>query len=650
MSKLKWLLALLLIQQTARAQRNHFADVLDLHYTVKDSTKIAGTFFSDMGAWHAYALPQPGNGTGFTGPLLMDMKGEWLSEAIAQLHLYTAGKELILQQDRTTTHYYPGLLQLGYTAGDVKVQMQLIFTGKREAMMQTIVRNTGKAPMSLLVQWQGQPKLKRAQISHTDNGINVAVAGTPHSFRLQWWSPLPWNIRSSGTGYIAEKMVSLPAGSQLEDLQTQTFMPEGETPAASPVKPVFSTALQQNEQRWNGYVKQLFLRMPFTVKDRFRSRLAVKSMITLLTNWRSASGDIRHDGVFPSISYQGFYGIWSWDSWKQAVGLSYFAPELAKDNIRSLFDYQAASGMVPDCIYADSTENNFRDTKPPLAAWAVWEVYKASRDTAFLREMYPALERYHAWWYAERDHDHNELCEYGATDGTRIAAAWESGMDNAVRFDKAKMLKNTPGAWSLDQESVDLNSYLSKEKTILAQICTVLQQSDKATGWQEKAGVLNRQINSAFYDKASGFYYDRQLGGELIRIKGPEGWIPLWAGITPEPYVKNITKYLLDTTVFNTLVPLPVLDASEKAFDPQRGYWRGPVWIDQFYFAIAGLKQYREEAAARALTTKLWQHAEGMNDNKPLHENYHPRTGKGLNAGNFSWTAAHVLMLLADKL
>ena len=55
----------------------------------------------------------------------------------------------------------------------------------------------------------------------------------------------------------------------------------------------------------------------------------------------------------------------------------------------------------------------------------------------------------HQWWYAERDHDHNGICEYGSTDGTLIAAAWESGMDNGVRFDDTRMLKNEmEKAWS----------------------------------------------------------------------------------------------------------------------------------------------------------------------------------------------------------
>lgn len=106
-----------------------------------------------------------------------------------------------------------------------------------------------------------------------------------------------------------------------------------------------------------------------------------------------------------------------------------------------MFDYMDEYGMVADCVYTDKKENNWRDTKPPLAAWAVWKVYEQTKDAAFVKEMYPKLVKYHQWWYENRDHDKNRLCEYGSTDGTRIAAAWESGMDNAVRFDEAVLMK-----------------------------------------------------------------------------------------------------------------------------------------------------------------------------------------------------------------
>lgn len=109
-------------------------------------------------------------------------------------------------------------------------------------------------------------------------------------------------------------------------------------------------------------------------------------------------------------------------------------------------------GMIIDCIYTDPTENNARNSKPPLVCWAVNKIWEASADKAFLAEMYPQLLAYYKWWYDKRDHDRNGMCEYGATDGTLEAAAWESGMDNAIRFDDTKMLSNgSDDAWSMDR-------------------------------------------------------------------------------------------------------------------------------------------------------------------------------------------------------
>ena len=111
--------------------------------------------------------------------------------------------------------------------------------------------------------------------------------------------------------------------------------------------------------------------------------------------------------------------------------------------------------------------HNYRDTKPPLSAWAVVEIFKKDNDLNFVKEMYPKLKKYHEWWYVKRDHDMDGLCEYGSTDGSLIAAKWESGMDNAIRFDDSKIMKNEEGAYSLDQESIDLNAYLYAEKLYL---------------------------------------------------------------------------------------------------------------------------------------------------------------------------------------
>lgn len=97
-----------------------------------------------------------------------------------------------------------------------------------------------------------------------------------------------------------------------------------------------------------------------------------------------------------------------------------------------------------------------------------------------------------------------------------------------------------------------------------------------------------------------------------------------------------------DTLKFNTKVPLPAFTADHPKFNPKDGYWRAPVWIDQFYFGIKGLEKFGYNSLANEMKNKLWQNAEGMMNDLPLYENYHPLTGEGLNAINFSWTAPYI--------
>ena len=46
---------------------------------------------------------------------------------------------------------------------------------------------------------------------------------------------------------------------------------------------------------------------------------------------------------------------------------------------------------------------------------------------------------------------------------------------------------------------------------------------------------------------------------------------------------------------------------------------------------------------------KLLKNGEGiLEKGAPLRENYHPVTGEGLNARHFSWSAAHILLMLKE--
>ena len=640
-----------------------YSNVLNISGIPQEQFKLDAFGFSDLGAWHGYALPHQDSTSyygGFSGPLSMKMWGQWLSKSISQLEVTNnqTNEPIDLTKAKAEMTYNPGLLQQTLKVQDLSITIKLIFVSNRTSLLQTKIFNHSEKELNLYIGWKGQLFEKGLQLKETTLGVKVAFENSEEEFIIQTDKTKDVIISEDQLSYrmILKDRLEIPAGKSntINLLHSHYFnKQEGLAESSKTEEYLYNSqnAFTDNKTRWNKYLSNALSSKSSLLEKKENRKLAVKCVQTLLTNWRSPAGDLEHDGVFPSAAYQGFYGFWSWDSWKQAVALVRFHPELAKSNVLSMFQYQNEMGMVADCVYFDPKENNWRDTKAPLAAWSVLEIYKKTKDLNFVREMYPKLVKYHKWWYAYRDHDQNGLCEYGSTDGSLIAAKWESGMDNAVRFDDVKMLKNNENGWSMDQESVDLNAYLYAEKEQLVELANLLDKSEEAKKISKQANKLKERIANEFYDTEEGFFFDRTIKtGTLLTVqKGPEGWIPLYTNVANQEQANGVVKLLTDTTKFNTKVPFPTLVADHKKFNPLKGYWRGPVWLDQAYFGIKALQNYGFNKEAEQLSSKLLLNAEGLLQDAPIRENYHPITGEGLNANHFSWSAAHYLMLLTDE-
>ena len=110
-----------------------------------------------------------------------------------------------------------------------------------------------------------------------------------------------------------------------------------------------------------------------------------------------------------------------------------------------------------------------------------------------------------------------------------------------------------------------------------------------------------------------------------------------------------VKENMMNPKYFNTKVPFQTLSASHPKFKPDGGYWRGPTWLDQAYFGVQGLRNYGYKKDAERATYKLIHGAEGvLQKGKSIRENYHSLTGKGLESRNFSWSAAHYMLLLLE--
>ncbi|NRA13794.1 MAG: trehalase, partial [Crocinitomicaceae bacterium] len=101
---------------------------------------------------------------------------------------------------------------------------------------------------------------------------------------------------------------------------------------------------------------------------------------------------------------------------------------------------------------------------------------------------------------------------------------------------------------------------------------------------------MKLKIQKQFFDEETGWFYDTNLDGtEFIKVMGCEGWTALWANVASQEQAKAVKNNMMDTEKFNGFLPFQTLSADHPKFKPEGGYWRGPIWIDQCYFGIAGL-------------------------------------------------------------
>lgn len=768
--------ALLLSIPAHAATATDFKNVIDrhgapeyMHDNGNDSHQRFNPFF-DLGAWHGHLLPDgPSTMGGFPGvTLLTEEYINFMATNFDRLTVYQKGKKVNFAMQ---AYSIPGALIQKLTAPGIQIDMTLRFASAHTSLLETNI--TSNTPLDLV--WEGEllnkleakdgkttsdktideeyPNYQR-KILTTRDGLKVTFGKVRSTWDLltsgeseyQVHKSLPMKTKVSGHRFTSKAHIkgSTTFYTTYSHLLTSLEVSKEQAQIRDILaRPAYYMLVSQ--QRWEGYLQKGLTNPDATVEQ---TRVAVKAIETLNGNWRSPGGAVAHNTVTPSVTARWFSGnqTYAWDSWKIASAMVHFNPEIAKDSIRALFDWQIQlndpirpqdAGMILDLVTwntipergGDGGNWNERNTKPSLAAWSVMEVYNVTKDKAWLEEMYPKLVAYHDWWLRNRDHNGNGVPEYGATrdkahntdsgemlftvkngdkeetlsglknyanitrkgqyDSLTIpaqeAAGWESGRDDAAVFgfiDKDQLDKYVASGgkrsdwtvsfaenrdkngnllgYSLLQESVDQTSYMYSDNHYLAEMATILGKPEDAKRYQTLAKKLADYINTCMFDSTTQFFYDIRIEDQPLangcagkpiveRGKGPEGWSPLFNGAATQSHANAVVSVMLDPKEFNTYVPLGTAALTNPAFGADI-YWRGRVWVDQFWFGLKGMARYGYRAEALKLADTFFQHAKGLTAEGPIQENYNPLTGAQQGAPNFSWSAAHLYMLYNDFL
>ena len=102
--------------------------------------------------------------------------------------------------------------------------------------------------------------------------------------------------------------------------------------------------------------------------------------------------------------------------------------------------------------------------------------------------------------------------------------------------------------------------------------------------------------------------------------------------------IKSLKKYCKKERYL-----FPSVSPSHKSFEEKR-YWRGPVWVNCNWIIYQGLKN-KDKKFAEIIRKKTINLVEKKN----FREYYSPKSGLGMGAKNFSWSAALYLDFILNR-
>ncbi|MEA2202662.1 MAG: hypothetical protein QOI89_3322, partial [Solirubrobacteraceae bacterium] len=175
---------------------------------------------------------------------------------------------------------------------------------------------------------------------------------------------------------------------------------------------------------------------------------------------------------------------------------------------------------------------------------------------------------------------------------------------------------------------------------------TMWSLSEQALGRPSPTPALVARL----WDERLGHFVDEAAPGSVR----PE--VLTWAALAPlalpdlpeEIGRRMVEQHLLNDEEFLTPVAPPSVAASEPSYEPSGGsgpirrYWRGPTWVNSAWMVWIGLRRLGHEQEANRLAAGLI----GAVEREGLREYYDPRTGAGLGAKDFAWSA--LICELAD--
>ena len=358
-----------------------------------------------------------------------------------------------------------------------------------------------------------------------------------------------------------------------------------------------------------------------------------------------------------------FYGQWIWDT-MFVVDLLAIVPDqqgLIRDIFQNYWDFQErwnakrpdyAQDMIACMIEPRNTQtwNEYPAySQIPILGWGLERVFKRNGDKELLRQSLGPLEKFHEWYWRERDVTQVGLVAVGSYSGITQHARYET-FDFECNLDDLKLTPQPvrqgagEGKWYGDICLPGITAYLISSERSLARLAEVLGDMAMAERRQRRIAKSVEAVRQHMWDEESGtFLAVKRDSLEKIKVATIGSWMPLMAGVPTPAMTKRMAEAFM-TEHWQTPLPIPTVDRKDKRW-VSNSYWRGDVWPAPNYQVACGFAQhgYRQIAAAIADKTVANALKNGIS------EHYDSVTGKPLGVPYLGMTCT-VLTLMVDGL
>jgi glycogen debranching enzyme len=372
-----------------------------------------------------------------------------------------------------------------------------------------------------------------------------------------------------------------------------------------------------------------------------------------------AEPPMRHNWISPGGHYR---GQWIWDT-MFVVDLLSILPgyeQIIRDVFQNYWDFQERWNRArPDYAHdmiACMVEPGNNDwihypaySQIPILAWGVERVYRRTGDRELVRQCLDPLERFHEWYWRERDVTEIGLIAVGSYSEVIQQARYET-FDNECNLDDLKLTRHprrqgaTEGCWYGDICVAGNTSYLIQGERSLQRLADLMGDRSMALRRQARIDKAVAAMRAYMWDQEAGTFLSINRDTlEKIPVATIGGWIPLAAGVPTADMARRMSE-ALRTPGWQTPLPVPTVHRMDPRFESS-AFWRGDTWPATNYQIASGLAAYGDPVLAAEIADKTVENA----IRNGISERYDSITGRAEGVPFLGMTCT-VLTLMLDGL